>query len=391
MPPRMISARRSPNLARILSARGYATRAFTGGGFVNPDFGFDRGFDAFSNIDSLRHRDASFFKKLLEGHHSAINRMKRGGVIPFRITQELIDENGPERVHGWLREHQDEPFFLFLHTYTVHDYDPPDEYRRCKQAGCTSALGDFSELRLTRATGWTPMEIPEVDRQHLIHLYDEALRFTDHLVGEFLDQLDELGLSERTIVVITSDHGEEMFDRGFFQHGKTLYEELTAVPLLLRYPGVEPGVIEQPVMLVDLAPTLLGLLGMPADARMQGIDLLRSEPAPRPVWAEIDDAFVHKYAYRAADGTKLLYGSGDERLIFPAPNEWELYDLEQDPGEQDDLSTADVARLAHVRKSFQKQRAALKALAATLGEVGLSELDPDTLRQLQELGYVDGE
>ena len=392
-PTHALSSTRSPLLARILSDRGYLTQAFTGGGLVNADFGFDKGFDGFANIDPLRQRDAKFFSAIVNNNRVAMLRLRRNRRSPPPITHELINEHGPERLGRWLSEHANEPFFLFVHTYLVHDYDPPDEYLACRANGCTSTRTDYEEHRLTRRLGWAPQPVTDEERDHLRHLYDATLRFCDDLIGDLLAKLDELGLRDNTIVAIATDHGEEMFERGFMQHGKTLYEELTNLPMIIRVPGVEPRVIEEPSMLIDLTPTILGALGLPRDPRMQGDDRLdatspvASDPL-RPTWSEIHDDFVHKYALREA-GWKLIHAPADDEVDFPADNEWELFDLTRDGGETNDLAASEPERLAAMQAQLQEQRDLLKAVAATLGDAGRSELDENTLAQLRELGYAD--
>jgi len=384
----VLSSTRSPILARILGERGYRTQAFTGGGYVNADFGFDKGFDGFANIDPLRHRSSSFFAAMVEEAEPMIlHRLRRAGKTPTRVTRELVNEYGPERVHAWIREHADEPFFLFVHTYTVHDYDAPREYLTCRDQGCKSTREDYWEFNITRKNGWVPQPVSDVDREHIGHLYDAALRFTDRLVGELLDVLDEAGLRDDTIVAITTDHGEELFERGFVQHGKTLYEELTSIPMMIRVPGVAPRVIEEPAMMIDLAPTILGALGIPRDPRMQGLDRLADGPPERPLWSEVHDDFVHKYAMHTGDGWKLLYAPPDDEVEFPAKKEWELYDLNRDAGERDDLSATDPQRLERMSAELLDHRDLLRSLAENLGEAGRAELGEETLLQLERLGY----
>ncbi|HED63930.1 MAG TPA: hypothetical protein ENJ09_00080 [Planctomycetes bacterium] len=386
-----ISRRRSPLLAETLSAAGYRTQAFTGGGFVNADFGFDRGFDGFANIDPLRQRDAQFFQAVIAQHDNALRRLRRNGRRPQRITQELVDEYGPDRIASWLADHKGEPFFLFVHTYTVHDYDPPEAYRTChEELGCTSYRTDYDDYRLTRANGWTRKPISDADRDHAKHLYAESLRFVDDEIGDLMATLDRLGLADTTVVAVVTDHGEELFERGFRQHGKTLYEELTRLPMMFRLPGREPGVIEEPVMQVDLSPTLLGALGFDADPRMQGIDLLAGSLSVRPTWSEIHDDFVHKYALRSEDGWKILFAPEDETVSFPAPYRWKLFDLDADPAESRDLSAENPERLAEMREELRGHREALEAYGQTLEAVDGSEVSEDTLRQLAELGYGGG-
>src|SRR5262249_9591437 len=157
-------------------------------------------------------------------------------------------EPGAEFVRRWLADHRAEPFFLFLHTYEVHDYDPPPEGVTCGARGCKAEHESPDTYRLHPQKGWHPVPISDAQPAHWTHRYDDALRHVDSMLGRVLDALDQLGLAENTIVAVTSDHGEEMFERGFLQHGKSVYEEVTRIPLILRIPGVAPRLIEAPVM-----------------------------------------------------------------------------------------------------------------------------------------------
>ena len=375
----VLSSERSPVLARILSERGYRTKAMTGGGFLNADFGFDKGFDAFTVIDPLRDPGSRYLAKLVQDD-------------PGRFSTALIRENGTDGVRAFLRESRDAPFFLFLHTYTVHDYDPPASHRRCDARGCTSERTDWRPFRIVPneerpLEAWRPRPVTEEDRAHLSHLYDDALAYVDELLGGILDELATLGLDESTIVVVTTDHGEELFDRGFVQHGKTLYEELMRVPMLLRAPGLSPRVVTAPAMTMDLAPTLLRLTGIPPDARMQGVDLLSPALAERASWSEIRDAFVHRYALRDASW-KLIHSPHDDEVCLPAPVEWELYDLENDAAERRNLAGDEETRLETMRELLERHLEAFRAVAEQLGDVGAGEIDPETQLQLEALGYL---
>ncbi len=392
-PTDALSSVRSPLLAQILGREGYRTQAFTGGVFLNADFGFDKGFDGFDTIDPLRHPGSGFFRDLIERARAAGKQPHRGWDPPAGLTEELVREHGPERVLQWIEDHAAEPFFLFVHTYVVHDYDPPPGYLACREAGCTSERTDFKEFLLTRGTGWVPREVEDADREHLSHLYDAALRYVDQELGRLLGRLAELGLAERTLVVITSDHGEELFERGFVQHGKTLFEELLRIPLVMRVPHRAPQVIDEPVMSADIAPTILGALGLPPDPRMQGIDVLRARPdahfGERPIWSEIHDDFVHKYSLRDPSGWKLIHAPPDDEVVFPSPREWSLFDLSSDPGETRDVAGEEPERLERLRASLERQRSALEKLARGLDTVEEGEVREETLEQLRQLGYVE--
>ena len=388
-PSDQLSLQRSPLLAQTLARAGLRTQAFTGGVFLNADFGFDKGFDAFDPIDPLRPRESSFFAELVARSAAREDRPHRPWEPPFAVPAELLDERGPEHVLGWLDAHADEAFFLLLHTYVVHDYDPPAGWLDCAARGCTSERVDYNEYKISRGLGWQARPVSDADRAHLVHRYDAALRYADDVLGRLLARLEELGIAERTVVVVTSDHGEEFFERGFVQHGKTLYEELLSVPLVLAVPGVAPRVVDEPVMTADVAPTILAALGLPPDPRMQGIDLLGRDLAGRGAWSEVHDDFVHKEAWLDPSGWKLIHAPPDESVVFPSEREWSLFDLGRDPGERAELSAAEARRFAELRARRERQRATLDDIARELGASEAGELSAETQAQLRQLGYVE--
>jgi arylsulfatase A-like enzyme len=365
---RRISHDRSASLTEILAERGYATYAFTAGGFLEPPFGFDRGFDAYADLDPLRSRTSQVFEAIYDhlGPEAGLQRIERYGLA------------GIERC---LEQHAQEPFFLFVHTYAVHDYDPPPGELPCRAAGCTSEAvryGRFGETNLITGAA---------DEDHLVHLYDAALSAVDLELGRLLARLDELGLRESTLVVVTSDHGEELNERGNFGHGATLYEELLHVPLLMRVPGRAPEVVERPVMLVDVAPTCLALLGLPRDPRMQGGDLFGTPLPDRSVWSEIDvpPDRIRLRSLRDPQGWKLLQTLP---LAPEARSRTELYELGSDALECSDLAAREREKAAELARRLEAEVEDCERLSAGLSGVDSAELDAATLDNLRALGYV---
>ncbi len=368
---RLIAPRRTPLLAEILSEAGYTTRAFTAGGYLNASFGFDRGFDAYSNVDPIRHARSPHFETFIARR-------------PDLLTAELVGEYGPKRVSDWIRANQFEPFFLFVHSYEVHDFDPPpgalDQYWRGKPP-----VEDFSPYLNHEHALQQGIE-PEL-LEYIIAHYDAALHHTDEVIGEWLALLDELGLADRTVVAITSDHGEELGERGVIAHTYTLYEEMIRVPMILRVPGRAPRVITEPVMVIDLVPTLLGRLGLPNDVRMQGRDLLGGDEHAF-IWSEVDE-IAHKYSLRdSRSGWKVIRGPEPGGTIFPNLQPWEVFNLKSDPEERSDLAGSDPEGASQLRKNLPKLREAFSELGASFGKLGQGGLDEKTSAQLRQLGYL---
>ena len=165
---------------------------------------------------------------------------------------------------------------------------------------------------------------------------------------------------------------------------------MTQVPFIVRVPGMSPREADQPGMLIDVAPTVLGALGIPADPRMQGRNLLlEGGGAPRFIWSEIDQ-LAHKYALRAPSGWKIIHGPQEDDLYFPNERAWELYDLGGDPGEVEDALAGDPERTRDLQRRLEENLSALRRFGETLGERGAGDLDEETTEMLRQLGYIGG-
>ena len=273
------------------------------------------------------------------------------------------------RAKAWLeRQHDGRPFFLFVHYYDPHaPYVPPPPF----------------------AGRFTPDDATPLEKE--IAAYDEEIAYTDSQLGLLLDALDELGLAEDTLVVVTADHGEGLMDHGHMAHGVHIYEEQVRVPLLVRLPGVvAAGTRPQgPVELLDLAPTLASLLGTPAPSPFRGRNLapvLRGE-------AELDpDHPVHLFRRHYADrddrddpgaprGVQYGVRVGAWKYIErPAEGAPELYDLQADPEERQDRIRwrADVAA-----------RLAPLLVRGAEDAPDSAALTPEEAERLRALGYVE--
>jgi len=354
-------------LAEVLRDRGYMTLALTGGGPVSGQLGFHQGFQVF---DEHLHR--------------------------------LEDDVAP-RVEGWLDAYRETPFFLFLHTYEVHAPYGHDEFaapllRKAKRKALETFLSagraptPNDERNFLREHGLLRREVTEA-------MYDSAIRFADAFLGRLFARLDELGLAENTLVVVTSDHGEEFgehdSDRFYDAHCSTGYDELLHVPLIVRAPGLprnrRVGSLAQTI---DLAPTILDLLGIEAPAAMQGTsrksailgppgrpgaDLALSEATCTGPEIKALEVGGTKYlaAFSVDDGARTGVG---RRLL------WEkLFDLESDPGEKHDF--AEVRTRMRLAMRFRMEST---FWAMTRQNEGARQFEPrgDLLERLRALGYL---
>lgn len=347
-----IDRARTPLLASAFRGSGYVTGAFTGGHLLHHTFGFHEGFDTYFEGD------------------------------PFK-------DGNLDRVIEWMETNRALPFFLFVHTFVVHDYawnDP--EYLERFDPDCESRLhGSFRPHDWNERLERGGRSI-EDDRRCVENRYAAGIRMADDALRDLVSALESMGSMENTMVVITSDHGEEMLERGRFGHLGTLYEELLHVPLLLRPPGgVPPRRVADLVELIDVAPTILDAAGIPLPPSVQGrslmgyLDASSRTPAKPMVFSEVDFDFR-----RSTVRTK------DWKVIHSVANgqrKYELYNLASDPGEERDLA-AESAAFKGMKERLNAYRKNLKALSDSLKGSGdqAADIDPGLMDALRAQGYV---
>ncbi len=330
--PRSVRARGispgEPTLARILAGHGWATGAVVGGPWLLRVFGIGAGF-GFYDDDGMQHR------------------------LGRRAT-EITD-----RAIGWLAG-TEEPFLLFLNYFDPHaPYAPPPRFARSFLPPGVSP--DPTALRQAPA------------------LYDGEIRYTDDELGRLFRWLRERGLWERTLVVVTADHGELLGERGDWGHERWLWEPLVHVPLLVKPAGPgRPGRRETgPVSLVDVLPLVLRELGLPAPAGVQG-------EAPPAVRRELL-AEVNPIGNESDTGKWRARWDGSFKFLTSTLGERHLYDLALDPGEARNLVLRDA-------ESAEAQAAALERAFASLppppADAAPVQVDDRTRELLRELGYL---
>jgi arylsulfatase A-like enzyme len=313
-------------LAEVLAGRGYATGAISTGAFVAPEYGFDQGFESF--LYSLGWQDAS----------------------------EL-----PGRVGAWLDANRGRRFFLFVHTFHVHDpYAPAASAARLVDPGYTGNLQSYDIPQIVKLnTG--QLTLPPNELARISSLYDAEILEIDGALGAILDRLAALGLDRKTVVIVTSDHGEEFGERGSYGlHAYSLYDELLRVPLLIHVPQGKAGRVADPVGLVDIYPTALDLLGVRPPAPVDGQSVLavprpdrclRAETTiPREAFlanAEAEYRRMESRQFRILERPRSSAGTvakvrmarrDSHKLIRNRDGSPELYDLAADPGERTNLA-----------------------------------------------------
>ncbi len=309
-------------LADWLREHGFVTAAFHNTHFLLPRSGLHSGFETHEYVPESNSRSGD----------------------ATRITRLALD---------WLEARSGDRFFLFLHYFDVHsDYTSQERYERIFAPRPGRLSGRTGELMAVRA-GLVSLDAE--DAEHLAGLYDAGVRQLDDDLAPLLAWLEQTGRFQDTVVAVTSDHGEEFLEHGGVLHDHTHYEELLRVPLILRGGSLPAGLrVPTAVSLTDVMPSLLGLLGLPQPAGMDGRDLRALWESPesgsdaRPLFAETSPMREDTLRSVRMGRHKLIHDRRTGRV--------EVYDLEADPGETRDLSGERrdlVERLSSVLEAFQ--------------------------------------
>ncbi|POG55528.1 sulfatase [Haloferax marisrubri] len=273
-------------VAKTLSEEGFATAGFHSNPFVSRAYAFDQGFDTFDD-------DLHF------GKHKVIALAQRA-LDKLRNRHYARAEEINERSLEWLDSlDDDEPFFLWNHYMDTHGpYEPPGEYATLYTDETVS--GRNAQSLYQRAIK-DPDSITDDERQLLIDLYDAEIRYNDKRIGEFLAALRERGLLENSLVVFTADHGDAFGEHGYYEHPRYLHDEITHVPLIVRPPNDDSGVVETPVSTLDIVSTIESAFG--GESEFSLVDPVAD--ADRRVFSqargEKEDSHLRRYAVRTAE------------------------------------------------------------------------------------------
>ena len=268
-------------LQEVLRENGYYTKAISTNHNVSADYNYDQGFDDFTYIQGHG------FKQLLFPHPLLAEKLPILMEWCFRLR--LLDGNVlygdaltvNEEIIPWLKAHHNEQFFLYLHYMEPHyPYYPRRAYYSKRQALTLADLRIMRERRGLEAAGSKKMIKPTPEIQHLIDVwrnrYQDEIIEADFRLGQLFALMDELNIWENSLVILTSDHGEEFNDHGMAEHGNSMYNEVLHVPLMIFFPdGEHKGArIPHRVHLTDLAPTIYNYLKINPGVKMDGVSLL---------------------------------------------------------------------------------------------------------------------
>jgi arylsulfatase A-like enzyme len=361
-------------LPDLVKQAGYQTAGFVAVRLLAPDSGVAGGFDRFDFPQQTRQRPAP-------------------DVVPLATK--------------WLRSRgSSDPFFLWLHLFDPHmPYAPPPPYNQSSSPHMVESLPEFSWPGLFSIVDKTGGDLPKDSFDRALALYDGEVEYVDHWLGVILDALQELGSLDSTVLVFTADHGECFSHGVFFEHSSCLYDGAVTVPLIFRYPkAIAEGVrVASQVETLDIAPTILALLGIPIPDDFLGRSLLELSDSPLPETERY--AFLQHAVYQDVVVERRRERSGRFKSVGGEPtrpvradqqvglrsSEWkyilsqeqeELYDLELDPAELRNLAEdrADVVR--RLRPILRRWMSDHPLKVRDPGKIS-----PELLDTLKALGY----
>jgi len=353
-------------LAELAREQGYLTAAYTEGVWVRALFGFAQGFEVYSD---------------------GKGRMAKDAETTFNDATE------------WLGKYSRMPFFLFVHTYQTHTpYTPRGRFATMFDSDYTGSIGTTEALCRPQAA------TSDADRIHIEALYDGEIAYTDEVVGNFLAKLADTGLLHNTVVFIFSDHGEEFWEHEGYGHGKTVYDESLQVPLIIRLAGEHPptGAVARQVSLTDLYATVNDLLSIDHNSPPDCMSLLPlmgvNESAQHYDRKFVVSGIIRQTLSRTAQGeTEVTWRrrsvrTDGEKYVRTGTDQQveELYDLQADPGEKNDIAARNQPRLDHYRELLASflERVAAGRTPLEPGQSKSPLLTEEDKRRLKALGYL---
>ncbi len=361
-------------LAEYLRGAGYYTAAIGRNAFLLPESNISQGFLEYHFFP--KSSSESFGKKIL----------KR--VFPERFQSDVSTKEVTHLTTRWLRSNRERDFFLWVHYFDPHGpYSPPAKFLPKKEpvANIGVDFDDFTEIR----GGYLVPTLAE--REWIAELYWAEVRWVDEAVGKVIQTLKELGLYDESLIILSSDHGEELWEHDLIGHGHSLYNEMLRVPLIVKLPSSsakEPTRVDRPVTNLSLVPTLLDICQIDFDAGSLSAPSLvslwqgNSDPTERQPIVATGLRYYENQISVQSDETKYIRSLLTDRE--------ELYDLTQDPGEQFSITTHAPEKIKEARELLAGYDARCDALrerhpVAVTEEM---ELDESTMENLRSLGYV---
>lgn len=383
-------------IAEVLEDCGYYSAGISSNPFVSNEYNYAQGFDEFTYLPGHG------FKQLFFPNDILCSRLPIS--YEYALQMELMDGDISygnahcmnREIIPWLHNNKDRCFFLYLHYMDPHQpYYPSEKHY---SGGQILTMGDYRHLRHLH----NPQDTLEVDSKILntmVNRYDDEIINLDRKLKEVFQTLSGLNLLEKTLVIITSDHGDEFCEHGFGGHGHSMFQELIHIPFIMIFPGGEFGgkSIERRVDLLDLAPTIFDYLGIEPDVRMDGVSLmplLRNEEQKyaesKPVYFgevnPVEDEWPLQTVYALVSG-KFKFIRSVFKDSFKS-DRLALYDLAADPFEQLNLIGVHRELSDSLALEMENYRDYCNSLRIQVEDLELKNLSDQQREKLRSLGYI---
>ena len=357
-------------LAEILSDHGYATAAVVANSaYLHRAFNLDQGFAFY---DDRVHRVFDYepvVHGLLRYFPLTYNRLIKSYPLAAEVNEVAFQ---------WLERNHQNPFFLFLNYMDPHGpYSPPSPFE--------DAFPDRLRVLDPLRASVRHQEVDEDVIKHYVSLYDGEVAYTDQALGVLFDKLRELKIFDKSLVIVTSDHGEFFGEHGMWEHGFGPYEDVHRVPLIVKYPSsTRVGVDNVLVQTVDILPTVLETLGIAIPAAVQGHSLDGME---HPVMTEqyLNTYFVASFGDRFNRGYRSWYRFPWKFVLYSDGSD-ALFRLDEDPGEEHDVSSAEPTVAASLKRDLEEFVSSIEPFVSR--PRGRQQPNEDVLKRLRALGYV---
>lgn len=382
-------------VSEVFDDAGYRTGGFHSNAYLNPEFGYGRGFDHLFDsmtdpggvarirqwVKSRLDQDGLVYRVLADAFDTAERHAGANIGSAYVDADELTD-----RAIRWVREGggdgggerntaSGDDTFLWVHYMDVHHpYLPPEDHQLAFR---DDPIPERRAIKLRRKFVERPGEVTDEERRDVVDLYDAEIRFTDAEVGRLLDAVDAAW--DDYVVAFTADHGEEFGDHGQFSHHGTFHDEVVHVPLVV-HDGEHAGRFDEMVGLLDVAPTLVDAAGLPVPEEFHGYSLRRLYDGDWPRDHVLGDwspdgrgEGERRYAYRDREWKYIR--RGDEEMLFHLP---------EDPDELTDVLDEHPDVAAELRAAVDEHERAVDATHEDLGDV---HMDEEVRSRLRDLGY----
>ncbi len=367
-------------IGKILKAHGYTNGAFVTNHLVGNQYNFEAGFDRFFDLTEVNYENSSRTSWI----HSlnlvrVFDRIQRTDIFTTLAM-------------GWLEENADKPMFLWLQWLQPHaPYDPPEKFLRKFEPEPYEGIADGSLEQIDEIREKT-VQLTEADKKHYEALYDAEVNIADQEIGKILDKLEELGLTENSIVIITSDHGENLYEHNIEYGHYGVYDSSLRIPLIFSFPKALPqGATETNVVeSIDIASTLLEILNIERPKQFQGESLM-------PLVRDEDVAWKDEAYSIMLQTSRNFFSirSDDWKIILNAYPEnkqrYELYNLAEDPRELNNRFEAEPILADSLKTrltTWIETNFKPVEMAYTPGLKLKQEFDKATEERLRSLGYI---